>query len=152
MNNLSTVLQDYILEPAHVGFVVEDLGAAVAEVVRVYGIDPGSVEYQPAPGEAADTRFAFFRVAGQLFEYIEPVADEFKRLLLDSASGGGGINHLAWNVRDLPGALERLKEQGIVPGHVTPAGMVTMGKRRMVYLDPATTGGLLIELLETLES
>ena len=151
MNAVTNVLQDYILAHAHVGFVVEDLDAAVAEAVRVYGIDPKTVDYQPAPGEDAATRFAFFSVAGQLFEYIEPVDEEFRKLLLGTASGGGGINHLAWNVRDLPGALARLAEQGITPGHVTPDGMITMGLRRMVYLDPATTGGLLIELLETLE-
>ena len=152
MNAVRSVLADHIEGVAHVGFVVEDLEAAVAEAVRVYGLDPAAVEYQPAPGEDAATRFAFFSVAGQTFEYIEPVAEVFRELLLGSASGAGGINHMAWTVRDLPGALALLADQGILPGHVTPDGMITMGQRRMVYLDPATTGGLLIELLETVEA
>ncbi|MEM1113610.1 MAG: VOC family protein [Pseudomonadota bacterium] len=152
MSSLSTVLSDYIVGVAHVGFVVADLEAAVSQALALYGLDVGAVEYQPAPGEPADTRFAFFEVAGQGFEYIEPVSDAFRTLLFKDPSGGGGINHMAWNVRDLPAALELLAAKGIVPGYVTPDGMLTMGRRRMVYLDPATTGGLLVELLETLES
>jgi methylmalonyl-CoA/ethylmalonyl-CoA epimerase len=142
------VLRDYILGPAHLGFVVPDLEAAVAEACRVYGIPEADVELQPAPGTEAATRFAFFEVGGLQFELIEPVSAAFIHKLLEMPSGGAGINHVAWSVRDIEGALAVLAEAGIRPGHVTPGGIVEFGRRKMVYLDPLTTGGQVIELIE----
>ncbi|MFT6287754.1 MAG: catechol 2,3-dioxygenase-like lactoylglutathione lyase family enzyme [Alcanivorax sp.] len=63
-------------------------------------------------------------------------------------SGGAGINHVAWRVSDIEAALVSLLARGIRPGHVTPDGVVTIGKKKMVYLDPDTTDGLIIELIE----
>ena len=148
MSDVLTVLKDYVVGVAHVGFVVEDLGVAIAEACRVYGVSPGSVDYQPEPGVEAATRFAFFEVGGLAFEYIEPCSEEFRTILLDMPSGGAGINHVAWSVQDIEGAVAALAVQGITPGHVTPGGVITIGAKKMVYLDPATTGGLVIELIE----
>ena len=68
--------------------------------------------------------------------------------MLGEACGAGGINHLAWRVSDIELAVARLADRGIAPGYVTPDGIVQIGAKRMVYLDPATTGGLLVELLQ----
>ncbi len=148
MPEVGAVLKDFIEGVVHVGFVVEDLEVAVADACRLYGIGADEVRYAPEPGEPAETRFAFFTVAGQEFELIEPVSEAFKEQLLNMPSGGGGINHVAWRVRDIEGAVAALDDQGVVPGHVTPEGIVEIGKAKMVYLDPATTGGLVVELLE----
>ena len=142
------VLKDYIQAAAHVGFVVPDLEVAVANACRVYGLRDEDITYVPAAGEPAATRFAFFSVGGLEFELIEPCSAEFKDLLLEMPSGGAGINHVAWRVRDIEGAVALLAGQGIYPGHVTPGGIVAIGAKKMVYLDPATTGGLVIELIQ----
>jgi methylmalonyl-CoA/ethylmalonyl-CoA epimerase len=147
---LREVLKDHILGVAHVGFVVADLAVAVADARRVYGLEPDDFSYQPAAGEEAQTRFAFFRVGDLEFELIEPRSEHFRALLLNMPSGGGGINHVAWRVVDIDGAVALLARQGIVPGHVTPNGVINLGPKKMLYLDPATTGGLVIELIETL--
>ncbi|MCB1688681.1 MAG: VOC family protein [Halioglobus sp.] len=152
MTDLMATLADHILGPAHVGFIVPDLEKAVADACAVYGIAPERVHYHPERGTEGPTLFAFFNVAGLEFEYIEPREDHFRELLFTMPSGGGGINHVAWRVRDMDGALERLHSRGIVPGHVTPDGVVSFGGKKMVYLDPATTGGLVIELIELPES
>ena len=65
-------------------------------------------------------------------------------------SGGAGINHVAWRVKDIDEAVACLAVEGIFPGHVTPDGVVRIGEKKMVYLDPDTTGGLVIELIEYL--
>ncbi len=148
MTDLAAALADHILGPAHVGFIVADLQQAVADACAVYGIDPQAVRYQPERGEEAPTLFAFFSVGGLEFEYIEPRDNHFRKLLFGMSSGSAGINHVAWRVRDIEGALARLAAQGVQPGHVTPHGVVSFGGRKMVYLDPATTGGLVIELIE----
>ena len=148
MNIVEETLGDLIQEPAHVGFVVTDLEEAVARAQHLYGFTPDDVEYQPPAGVDAPTRFAFFSVAGLQFEYIEPASEHFKALMLGEACGAGGINHLAWRVSDIELAVVRLADRGIAPGYVTPDGIVQIGAKRMVYLDPATTGGLLVELLQ----
>ena len=63
-------------------------------------------------------------------------------------SGGAGINHLAWRVDDIDAAMDILAERGVQAGHVTPDGVITIGQRKMVYLDPETTGGQVIELIQ----
>jgi methylmalonyl-CoA/ethylmalonyl-CoA epimerase len=68
--------------------------------------------------------------------------------LLAMPSGGAGINHVAWRVDDIDDAVALLARHEIYPGHVTPNGVIAIGQKKMVYLDPATTGGLIIELIE----
>lgn len=142
------VLKDFIETVAHVGFVVPDLSASVAEACRVYGLSETDISYVPEAGEEAATRFAFFSVGGLEFELIEPCTPEFRRQLLSMPSGSAGINHVAWRVTDIEAAVSRLASAGIYPGHVTPDGVVAIGAKKMVYLDPDTTGGLVIELIE----
>ncbi len=142
------LLKDNILGVAHVGFVVPDLESAVEEARRVYGLAASAVRYVPETGEEAPTRFAFFTVGDLEFELIEPRSPEFRQKLLSMPSGGAGINHVAWRVKDIESAVARLAEEGIEPGHVTPQGIVEIGDKKMVYLDPETTGGLVIELIE----
>jgi catechol 2,3-dioxygenase-like lactoylglutathione lyase family enzyme len=141
-------LRDHIIGPAHVGFIVPDMQAALQQFKRLYGLADADIKLQPPLGETAATRFAFFNIAGLEFELIEPVSDEFKRTLLEMPSGGAGINHVAWQVDDIVAAVALLARQGINPGHVTPQGIVDVGAKKMVYLNPADTGGLIVELIE----
>lgn len=151
MGDLSTVLSDWIIGPAHIGHVVTDLDVAIEEARTLYGFPADAVRYEPPPGVEAPTRFAFFEVGGLHFEYIQAVDERFGQLLFASPSGGGGINHVAWRVSDIEAAVAALGQQGILPGYVTPGGIISIGSKKMVYLDPATTGGLLVELLEYLD-
>lgn len=148
MDDIGPLLKDFLVETAHLGFVVADLDAAVKEAARLYGFAESEVEFFPAKSEPAPTRFAFFTVAGMTFEYIQPVDKHFSQLLFAAPSGGAGINHIAWVVSDIYAAVSALAERGIKPGYVTPDGVVNTGRKLMVYLDPATTGGQLIELIE----
>jgi len=100
------------------------------------------------PGEEVLTRFAFYTVGDLEFELIEPCSEHFRQLLLNMPSGGAGINHVAWRVDDIDAAVALLARYDIYPGHVTPDGVVAIGPKKMVYLDPATTAGLVIELIE----
>lgn len=106
---------------------------------------------EPEAGVDSPSRFAFFSVAGTEFELIEACDPDLKALIETYPSGAGGINHTAWRVRELDKVMSLLADKGIVPGHVTPAGPVTFGNKTLVYLDPKTTGGHLIELIEIAE-
>ncbi len=146
-------LSRYITGLAHVGYVVEDLAGAVADLQRLYGFAETAVRIVPPYDTEALTRFAFVDIAPAVqFELIEPLAEEFKSQLFALTSGPGGINHLAYWVVDLDSLLECLAADSILPGYVTPDGPVITSAYRMVYLDPSHTGGHLIELLEPIES
>lgn len=125
----------------HVGAVVPDC-TAVAE--RWAGLLGGSVRYV----DGGATRFAFLTVpTGETLEFIEPVSDHFRAMLLGR---GHGADHVCFTVTDLPRAVAALAAVGVRTGHVTPDGFVATPTFRMAYFDPADTGGVLLELVEDL--
>ena len=136
-------LKDYIIGLRHIGHIVEDLDGTLAAFSRVYG-EP-AVRREPA---GKDALFAFVTVGDTEFELIQPVSEAFRQQLLVSPSGGAGINHVAWQVSDIDACMKVLAARNIGPGHVTPDGIVSFADLRLVYLDPADTDGLLIELIE----
>jgi catechol 2,3-dioxygenase-like lactoylglutathione lyase family enzyme len=148
MINIAATLEHYIIGLQHIGHVVSDLDVAVANFERVYGIDRADVRWEPAAGVDSPSRFAFVTVAGTEFELIEASDPGLRAVIEKYPSGGAGINHVAWRVENLEALMGVLAEKGIVPGHVTPNGPVRFGHKALVYLDPDTTGGVLIELIE----
>ncbi len=142
---IDATLKDYIIGLQHVGHIVEDLQAAIAGFKTLYGVDDKDIRVVP---DATDTRFAFVTVGDTEFELIEPVSEYFKEVLLQAPSGGAGINHVAWRVSDLGACMRILAAEGITPGYVTPDGPIEFAGKRFVYLEPAATGGLYVELIE----
>lgn len=147
---LAKTLQDCLLGLQHVGYVVDHLEQALADWQRLYGLSSDQITRPEGVPDDAPVRFAFITMAGQEFELMQPVAEPFIGLLHGMKSGQGGINHLAWRVRDMAEAQQLLQEQGIHPGYVTADGPVCFGNKKTLYLDPATTGGLLVELIEVI--
>lgn len=142
-------LKDYIVGLRHVGHIVEDLRSSIDAFSDVYGLEEGDITVLPPFGEDGPARFGLINVGGGVeFELIEPISDDMKNILGSVASGAGGINHVAYVVSDIDAALAAMAEQGIKPGHVTPGGVVDTGRTRIAYLDPASTGDMLIELVE----
>ena len=147
--SIQSILGDYILGLQHIGHVVPDLEIALESFKRVYGIPDDAIRRVPSNGdEAPGSLCAIVSSADTEFELIQPVSEQFRRLLSDAPSGGAGINHVAWRVSDIDACLAVLRERGIGPGYVTPEGVLSYGKTRMVYLDPAQCDGLYIELIE----
>ncbi len=133
----------------HAGVVTEDREALIARMQAIFGIAEADIVRIPAGDEPADpsieTRFAFFSIGGVPLEVIEPVSEQFKHILLGS---GRGVNHLCYNVDDLPAAIAAMQAAGVRLGHVTPDGMITLPHARMAYFNPQDTAGLLIEFVE----
>lgn len=149
MSNVKLALKDFIIGLAHVGHIVKDMDSALADFKRVYGVGDDAIRIPPdPPGQEVQTKFAFVTVAGIEFELIEPVSEYFRKLLWDMPSGLGGINHVAYQVSDIDAAIAALAAQGIGPGHVTPNGVADFGPKKICYLNPQDTAGLVIELIE----
>lgn len=126
----------------HIGLVTPELEAQVDRLRSIFNLVEESIVRVDGP----DARFAFLAIGGVPYEIIEPVSDRFRELLLGRDRG---INHVCYEVVDLTGAVTAMATAGVRLGHVTPEGIVEMPHARMAYFDPADTGGLLIEFVES---
>lgn len=137
---------DLIQKVRHVGVYVEDVEASVAVYKRLYDISDQDIRLVPPPGtENPESRFAFIPVAGMEFELIQPISENFRRLVNNPPPG---INHLAFTVTDLEKAVELMQAKGVRLGHVTRDGILDMQRSRVAYFNPEDTGGILIEFVE----
>ncbi len=96
----------------HVGIVVENLEAAIAEWERVFGVRAGE-RWQSDVG----VKVVFFDVAGtrlELIEYTGPIVERFGPVL----ARRDGVHHVCFAVDDLDAALDDVRARGlrVVPG------------------------------------
>jgi len=86
---------------------------------------------------------------GVAIELVRPLGQEggVARFLERS---GPGIHHVCLTVDDLDGALERFRELGVAT--TTSEPLVNAAGRRMVFVHPRSTGGVLVELYESASS
>lgn len=125
----------------HVGIAVN----ALSESVPLYE----ALLRMPASGretiESEGVRVAFFgRGAGRV-ELLEPTGPETAvgRFL---ARRGEGLHHVCLAVDDLDAALSGARQRGAEP--LPPGVRVGAGGRRVAFLHPRSTGGVLLELVE----
>ena len=128
----------------HVAIAVEDLEAAVAIFSAILGRPDGGRERV----ESEQVRIAFFDLGGCRLELLEATAN-------DSPVGrflkrrGPGIHHIALEVANIDDALERCRAAGLQT--VGEAPRPGAGGRRVAFLHPTSTGGILVELSESVD-
>lgn len=124
---------------AHVGIAVPSIADALPFYRDVLGLAPG-------PPEAADgatiVSLAFGDVAVELLEPRDPESPIARFL----ARRGPGIHHVCYRVPDLDRALERCRAAGYRLVDDTPRRGA--GGRRIAFLHPKATAGILLELTE----
>ncbi len=125
----------------HVGIAVESLAGAVPVFEKLLGRAAEATE------EVAEqkVRVAVFKLEAGRVELLEPTAADspIARFL---AKRGGGVHHLTLTVPDLERALEDLERGGVRPIDRRPR--TGAGNERIAFLDPRSTSGVLIELVE----
>src|SRR3989442_12194057 len=124
---------------AHVGIAVPSIARALAFYRDVLALRPG-------PPESADGApvgsLAFGDVPVELLEPLDPAGPVAKFL----AQRGPGIHHICYRVPDLDRALERCRAAGYrLVDEVPRRGA---GDRRIAFLHPTATAGILLELTE----
>lgn len=124
---------------AHIGIAVR----AIDELLPFYR---ELLELDEYPLEDSDgARIAGLSAGESLIELLEPsTADSPISRFIDRR--GPGIHHICFAVPDLDDALARCRAKGITLIDDTPR-MGAEGKR-IAFLHPASTGGVLIELTE----
>jgi methylmalonyl-CoA/ethylmalonyl-CoA epimerase len=125
----------------HVGIAVESLESAVSVFAKLFGRAPCSEETV----EEQKVRVAVFELEGSRIELLEATTSDspVARFL---AKRGQGVHHLTMTVPDISKAISELETSGIRAIDRQPRAGA--GGERIVFLDPRTTSGVLIELVE----
>ena len=124
---------------AHVGIAVTSITDALAFYRDVLGLTPGRPE--TADG-ATIVSLHFGGVDVELLEPSDPTSPVAKFL----AKRGPGIHHVCYRVSDLDATLARCRAAGYQLVDATPRRGA--GGRRIAFLHPKTTNGILLELTE----
>lgn len=125
----------------HVGIAVESLEAALPVFEKLLGSAPLSVETVAEQG----VRVAVFPAGESRIELLEAVAPD-SPVARFVQKRGAGIHHLTLAVPNLAGALGKLEKDGIQPVDREPRSGAE--GRKIAFLHPKTTAGILIELIE----
>lgn len=124
---------------AHVGIAVPDIGAALAFYRDVLGLEPH------APETADGATIVSLPFGESEVELLAPADGEgpIARFL---ARRGPGIHHVCYRVPDLDAALAACRSAGYRLIDETPR--MGAGGRRIAFVDPKATAGILLELTE----
>jgi methylmalonyl-CoA/ethylmalonyl-CoA epimerase len=123
----------------HIAVAVDSLRQSMDLLRDTFGLN---VEYEEQIGQ---TRLAMLPVGETYIELLEGqgpesgVTDWIKEK-------GTGLFHICFEVEDIDGALAELKAKGVKLRDET--ARIGHGGARIAFLDPASTGNVLIELAE----
>ncbi|HSM08711.1 MAG TPA: methylmalonyl-CoA epimerase [Gemmatimonadota bacterium] len=125
----------------HIGIAVNSLAEAVPAFSALLGSNSRGEEDVPSEG----VRVAFFGEGSGRIELLEATSPDspVARFL---EKRGEGVHHVCLAVTDLDAALERADDAGlrVLDPRIRPGA----GGRRVAFLHPKTTSGVLIELSE----
>lgn len=124
---------------AHIGIAVADLTEALRFYHDVLGLEPHPLER--ADG-ATIASLPFGDVEVELLEPRDPDGPIAKFL----ARRGPGIHHVCYRVPDLEAALQRCRAAGY--RLIDEAPRTGAGGRRIAFVHPKATAGILLELTE----
>jgi methylmalonyl-CoA/ethylmalonyl-CoA epimerase len=124
---------------AHIGIAVRSLDAILPFYRDLLGLDAVPLD------DADGARIAGLAAGGALVELLEPErpGSPIAKFL---EKRGPGIHHLCFAVPDLEAALARCRQAGI--RLIDEAPRAGAEGKRIAFLHPASTGGVLIELTE----
>ena len=129
----------------HVAIAVPNLEEAVALYKNLLNKDPEHIE------EVADqkVRAAFFGVGDTNLELLFPTSPDSPITNFLKKNEKGGLHHICLQVSDLEGHLKTLKEKGVRLIDETPR--IGAHGKKIAFLHPKSTGGVLIELSEPVD-
>jgi methylmalonyl-CoA/ethylmalonyl-CoA epimerase len=124
---------------AHVGIAVSDLEAALAFYRDVLGIEPN------APEEADGATILSLPFGESDIELMVPTGPDTPvgRFL---AKRGPGIHHICYRVPDLDAAIQACRAAGY--RLIDEAPRSGAAGRRIAFIHPKATGGILLELTD----
>lgn len=130
-----------ITKITHIGIAVGSLEERLAFWAQALGMELAGIESVASE----KVKVAMLPAGSSRIELLEPISED-SAVAKHLAKRGEGIHHLAFEVADIEQAVERLERMGVAPvGEAPRAG--AEGKR-VAFLHPRDTGGVLVELVE----
>ena len=126
----------------HVAVVVNDIESSLLFWRDAMGIDLDHIE---EVGSEKVT-VAFLPVGESEVELLKPMADD-TGVAKFLAEKGPGLHHLCFEVDDISAMITSLKEKGVRLINEEPK---ILPGRKMAFIHPKSTGGVLVELYEIL--
>lgn len=125
----------------HVGVAVEDIEAALALYRDTFGMS--LVHREKITEQGVDA--ALLDIGDGHVELLQPLGpDTPVGKFLERR--GSGLHHVAYRVRDVQQALERLSSAGLRLIDEHPR--IGIRRSRVAFLHPASTGGVLTEIVQ----
>jgi methylmalonyl-CoA/ethylmalonyl-CoA epimerase len=128
----------------HVGVAVDDLDAAIALYEQSFAMELVHRETVSEQGVEA----VLLDVGENHVELLAPLSDDSPvgRFL---ARKGSGLHHVAYQVADIDATLESLRDAGL--RLIDSEARTGIRSSRVAFLHPASTGGVLTEIVQPAE-
>ncbi len=125
----------------HIGIAVEEIDAGIELYEKSFGMELGLRESVEEQGVEA----ALLNVGEGHVELMAPLGPDTPvgKFL---AKRGAGLHHVAYAVEDIDTTLERIAATGIEL--IDSEARVGIGGSRVAFLEPRSTGRVLIEIVE----
>ncbi len=128
----------------HIAIVVDDIDSALEFWRDALGLELSHVEDVPDQHSVV----AFLPSGQSEIELVKPTTQDsgVARYL---NKHGPGMHHICFEVEDIRGTLERLKAHGVQL--INPEPTIGTGGKKIAFIHPKSTHGVLIELYELTE-
>ena len=134
-----------MLKLEHIGIAVSDLSTSVPLFEKLLN----SQCYKKENVESEKVITAFFKTGDCKIELLEST-DPDGVITKFIAKKGEGIHHLAFEVKDISAEIKRLEYEGYILLSKEPK--IGADNKLVVFLHPKSTGGVLIELVQEIDS
>jgi methylmalonyl-CoA epimerase len=125
----------------HIGIAVPALQAAQDFYQAALGLHLHEIEEVPEQR----VRVAMFPVGETNLEFLEPTSPD-SPIAKFIEKKGAGIHHLAIQVEDIDRVLANLKSQNV--RLINETAVPGAGGKRIAFVHPSSTGGILLELCQ----
>jgi methylmalonyl-CoA/ethylmalonyl-CoA epimerase len=133
-----------MLKVEHIGIAVKDLKNSNELFSKLFNQQPYKIE--AVVSENVNT--SFFQVGETKIELLEATRPD-SAIAKFIEKRGEGIHHIAFEVADIEAEIVRLKNEGFTVLNDTPKNGAD--NKRIVFLHPKTTNGVLVELCEEIK-
>jgi methylmalonyl-CoA/ethylmalonyl-CoA epimerase len=127
----------------HIAIAVNDIDGSLGFWRDGLGLAVDHVEDVPSQKAVV----AFIPVGDSEVELVKPTAED-TGVAKFLAERGPGMHHLCFEVNNIAEMLASLKAKGVKLINETP---LTLPGRKMAFVHPKSTGGVLVELYEVLK-
>lgn len=129
----------------HIAIAVKSLSASIPLYEKLLG----STCYKTEEVESEKVKTAFFRTGESKIELLE-ATDPSSVISTFILKKGEGLHHIAFSVNNLIAKIDELKNEGFE--FINEIPKKGADNKRIVFLHPKSTNGVLIELCEEMDN